>query len=383
MSAIIDADMHLYEGRTMWLDHTPRAQQDKALRINDDALGHAWLCLGERRVHLAEVHHTADVARMGEYRRRVRDGLPALIGYDDALPREFVDAGARRDQLDGMGLDSTVVFPNYGLLWERPLSDDLDVTVVNMSAWNRHAVAVAEEGRGRLHPVGHVTLRDIEWLRAELQQLVAGGVRLAMVAPALVDGRRLSHPDMDAAWRAFEELEVTPVFHVAAFPRPFDDAWYENDPDQVTPVLSSSFLSTAPALAIADMAVNGCFMRHPELRLGVMELTARWVPLFLRHLDGAFNFHAAFEGRRLCELEDAPSEYVLRHVRVAAFADEEPARLAAECGRNIFMFCSDYPHAEGTADPLGHYADAGAAVAGDERGRLYGGNAAWLLRSDS
>jgi predicted TIM-barrel fold metal-dependent hydrolase len=383
VAAIIDADMHLYEGRTTWLEYTPRAQQELALRISDDALGHAWLTLGDRRVHLAEVHHTGEVAKMGEYRRRVRDGLPPLVAYDDELPREFADPAARRDQLDAMGLDGSVVFPNYGLLWERPLSGDLDATRINMSAWNRYAVAVAEEGRGRLYPVGHVTLRDVEWLRSELQQLVRGGVRLAMVAPALVDGKRLSHPDLDIAWRAFEDSGVTPIFHVAAFPRPFDDAWYQNDPDEVTPVLSSSFLSTAPALAIADMAVNGCFMRHAELRLGVMELTARWVPLFLRHLDGAFNFHAAFEGRRLCELEHAPSEYVLRHVRVAAFADEDPAGLAAECGASVFMFCSDYPHAEGTADPLGHYADAGAAVTGDDRDRLYGGNVAWLLHQDS
>lgn len=382
MTAIIDADMHLYEGRTTWLDHAPRSQKHLALRIADDELGHAWLSLGDRRVHIAEIHHPGDVVKMGEYRRRVREHQRPLVHYDDALPPEFHDPGARRDQLDYMGLDGTVLFPNYGLLWERPLRDDLDVTRTNMSAWNRYAIAVAQQGRGRLHPVAHVTLRDVEWLRSELQLLARSTVRLAMVAPALVDGRRLSHPALDDAWRAFEESGITPVFHVAAFPRPFDDAWYENDPDQVTPVLSSSFLSAAPAMAIADMAVNGCFARHPQLRLGVMELTARWLPLFLRHLDGAFSFHAAFEGRPLAELELAPSEYVLRHVRVAAFADEEPARLAAEAGDNIFMFCSDYPHAEGTADPLGHYQEAGARVAGHDRDRLYGGNVAWLLHLD-
>ena len=173
------------------------------------------------------------------------------------------------------------------------------------------------------------------------------------------------------------------MFHVAAFPaRPFDDAWYENDPDQVTPVLSSSFLSTAPALAVADMAVNGAFQRHPELRLGIMELTAQWVPLFLRHLDGAFAFHAAFEGRPLCDLPMRPSEYIARQVRVAAFPDEQPARLIDEAG-DLFMFCSDYPHAEGSVRPVEDYAEAGSAVRGRSRDLLYGGNIRWLLHDES
>jgi hypothetical protein len=52
-----------------------------------------------------------------------------------------------------------------------------------MTAWNRWASAVAAEGGGRLHPVGHLTLRDVDWLLAQLGQLATAGVRLAMIAP--------------------------------------------------------------------------------------------------------------------------------------------------------------------------------------------------------
>jgi len=58
----------------------------------------------------------------------------------------------------------------------------------------------------------------------EMQQRVsalppAAGVKLAMIAPALVDGKQLSHPDLERAWRSFIEHDVTPVFHVADQPR--------------------------------------------------------------------------------------------------------------------------------------------------------------------
>jgi predicted TIM-barrel fold metal-dependent hydrolase len=379
---IIDADTHLYEPRTLWADHTEAVLRDKALRIADDDRGYSWLMWGDRRIAVAEVHTPGDVDAMGAFRRRLRDGLPPEAHYDDALPRVFWDPARRRDQLDEMGLDESVVFPNYGLLWERHLRDDLEATKANMAAWNRWAVTVAEEGRGRLHPVAHLTLRDLDWLEAQLAELAAGGVRLAMIAPALVDGKPLSHPQLDRAWSAFVHHGVTPVFHVAAFPLPFHEAWYDGDPDEVAPVLSSVFLWAPPALALADMAVNGALARHPDLRIGVMELSAIWVPMFLLQLDGGFAFHTRFNGEPLTPLDLRPSEYVRRQVRIAAFGYERPDRLIRQAG-DLFLFCSDYPHAEGVPRPLADYQRHAGPVPEESAGPLYGGNMAWLLRQAS
>src|SRR5207247_2802981 len=161
---VIDADTHLYEPRDMWARYADVAGRDKTLRVADDDLGHAWLMFGDRKISLAEVHHPGRVDRMGEYRRQVRAGVPAEASYDERLPRAFWDPATRRDDLDRFGLDESVVFPNFGLLWERPLADDLDATKTNMTAWNRWAVEIAQEGKGRLHPVAHLTLRDLDWL---------------------------------------------------------------------------------------------------------------------------------------------------------------------------------------------------------------------------
>src|SRR5437899_12392719 len=128
---------------------------------------------------------------MGKYRRRVRAGLPNEVSYDEALPRLFWDPATRRDALDELGPDEAVVFPNFGLLWERPLADDLEATKVNMTAWNRWAVEVRQEGKGRLHPVAHLTLRDLDWLDEQLAYLASNGLRLAMIAPGLADGKAL------------------------------------------------------------------------------------------------------------------------------------------------------------------------------------------------
>ena len=74
---------------------------------------------------------------MGEYRSKVRAGQKAEASYDDLLPRAFWDPAARVADLDRFGIDETVVFPNFGLLWERPIENDLEATKVNMGARNR------------------------------------------------------------------------------------------------------------------------------------------------------------------------------------------------------------------------------------------------------
>jgi hypothetical protein len=378
MAVVVDADTHLSEPGDMWVTHVDPADRDLALRLETDALGHTWLRHGGQAVHLVEVHHPGDGDAMAAYRTRVRDGLPAAVAYEDALPREHWDPAARAAQLDTWGIERSVVFPNFGLLWERPLADDVRAQTANMRAWNRWAASVRADGRGRLEPVAHVTLRDLDWLDDELAVLERAGLRLAMVAPALVDGKRLSHPDLDRAWRCFVDRGITPVFHVSAFPHPFGDGWYDGDPDVVNPVLSSVFLSAAPALALADLAVNGVFARHPDLRVGVMELSAIWVPQFLLVLDGGFDFHARFNGRPLASLDRRPSEYVRDHVRIAAFGYERPDVLTRQAG-DMFMFCSDWPHAEGVRRPIDDYV-AACPVTPDADPVLFGGNVAWLLR---
>jgi hypothetical protein len=153
----------------------------------------------------------------------------------------------------------------------------------------------------------------------------------------------------------------------------FDDCWYTGD--EGVPVIEAVFLWVPPALAVADLILNGVFERHPSLRVGIVELSSIWVPQFLLMIDGAHDFTAKLNGRPLIELPRRPSDYFLERVRVSSFAYENPQRLTAR-GGDIFMLCSDYPHSEGTADPLADYARAGCEAA-DHPG-LFHDNVAWL-----
>ena len=71
---VLDSDTHLYEGRHMWSEYAEPSKRHRALRIEDDELGHAWLMLDDRRIHVAEVHTPGRVDQMGDYHRRVLEG---------------------------------------------------------------------------------------------------------------------------------------------------------------------------------------------------------------------------------------------------------------------------------------------------------------------
>ena len=376
MPAVVDSDQHLYESRLLWSEHIDPAHRDEALRIEDDELGFPWLMWRDNRIAMADVQLPGDTAAVGRHRRRRRQGLAPEYRYDEALPDDYWDPAARARRLGDMGLDGAVVFPNYGLLWERPLSGSLPALTANMGAWNRWCAEVGPAGGGRLFPVGHLTLRDGTWAEDQISDLAAAGVGLAMIAPAPVEGRALSDPAHDRIWRAFVDHGVTPVFHVADQTRIFDDAWYTDGQESLAPVMEAVFLYTAAAVAVTDLIVNGVFDRHPGLRVGIVELSSVWVPQYLLMLDGGWDFTRKLNGRAPAELSRRPSEYFLEHVRVSSFSYELPARLIKQAG-DVFMCCSDYPHSEGTATPLADYRGAGCSP--EDQPGLFGANLAALV----
>src|SRR5262249_45983158 len=134
---VIDSDQHLYETRTCWADHIDPDRRADALAIIDDELGYPWLTFRGRKLQPVDVQMPGETAARGNRRERIRAGIPADSVYDDDLPRDYWDASARVARLDEMGVDECVVFPNFGLGWERTLDPDLGALTANMTAWNR------------------------------------------------------------------------------------------------------------------------------------------------------------------------------------------------------------------------------------------------------
>ncbi len=123
------------------------------------------------------------------------------------------------------------------------------------------------------------------------------------------------------------------------------------------------------------LTLDGVFERFPELRCGVIELGASWVPGFLRQLDAAAR-HMGKNEPMIGELTMAPSDYIRRQVRFTPFPFDDVGWLIEQEGDELFLFSSDYPHPEGGRDPISRFEASldAAGIGEDERARFYAGN---------
>jgi len=105
----------------------------------------------------------------------------------------------------------------------------------------------------------------------------------------------------------------------------------------------------------------------------VIESGAGWVPDFLRQLDFAHSSFARTDPY-LKEMELRPSEYIRRAVKFTPFPGEDVGRMIADAGAELFLFSSDYPHPEGTKDPLGRFERTLTSTPEDSKDRFFRSN---------
>jgi predicted TIM-barrel fold metal-dependent hydrolase len=140
---------------------------------------------------------------------------------------------------------------------------------------------------------------------------------------------------------------LPPAYHKNGHPRPKD--WLGGGENLRAKDYFA--LNFAPQNFLCSLALDGVFDRFPTLRGGVIELGAGWVPDFLRRLDGAWKGWRKTDPV-IAGLSMPPSEFIRRAVRFTPYATEDAGVIIREGGEELFLFSSDYPHPEGTRNPI-------------------------------
>jgi len=91
--------------------------------------------------------------------------------------------------------------------------------------------------------------------------------------------------------------------------------------------------------------------RHPDLRFGIIEQGAIWLPSWMRQMESAVDAFARHE-ERLQQLSLRPSEYVRRQVKATPYPTEDVRWIAEQAGPETVLFSTDFPHVEGGRRPF-------------------------------
>lgn len=376
---LVDGDSHFYEHPSLWRDHLSSSDAHLALSVDTDELGYSHLTFSGRRLHFVVPTFPMDPSASGEVRKRRSAGKPCEKDLYDQVPRDYWDVEARSALADSWGIDRSILFPQFQGLIDTYLLDEVEAAQANMGAWNRWAVEVVQQTRGRLVPVGHVRLDgDASWAVREIEKLGAGGCRFATFVPGLVGGKPPSHPDNAVVWRAFTDSSVTPIWHITAgyryavadIPRWEGDAGFGPT--------TGMFLNVGSQLALSDMIFNGVFARHPGLRVVLAELGIDWVPQFLDEMDMRQRVLGKQQGREDQAASRPPSEVFHEHVLsvVSCPTDRDIRTLLDTRGRGL-AYGSDYPHGCSSAQPVAQIrAEIDGTLDESQQSEFLGGNLA-------
>jgi len=371
-TAIFDADSHLMETPD-WLG----AFADPSVRERLAPLGleGAGAGAGELMAQLPE---------LWESQRGEVIGPEVLKGPKGWKAPGALDASVRTRVLDALEIDAQLVFPTFAL-GHFARDKDPDVLYGGTDALNRGMVAFCGSDP-RLKAVGYLPLNEPERALDALDHALDEGVAAVWVPSDAPGNFSPTHVDVDPVWARLAEAGVPFVLHVGGgklLPRAFHNNgrsrpkdWLgggENLRSKDFPVVHHS-----PERFLACMALDGVFERHPGLRGAAIELGATWVPGMLRNVDHAMRSFSKFEPV-LQELTLLPSEYLRRQVRFTPFPFEDTAWLIEQCGPELFMFSTDYPHPEGGKRPFEAFGDAVAGFDEPPRERFFWRNGAELI----
>jgi predicted TIM-barrel fold metal-dependent hydrolase len=369
-----DADSHIME-LPDWLG--AYVEDEMKERIGDLRLG------GAGRLADKAVADAAERSLDEESRARLEDRLLEAKGW--AALGAF-DPEERSRALDLLGFDRQLVFATFAAS-QFAAHDDPAVRAAGHRALNRGMVDFCSHDE-RLLPVAFVPLANPKWAAEEVARCLAEGAAAVHVthdAP-----RRVSHthPDYDGVWGALAEAGVPFVLHVGGGRLDVPRSLHENGPPPVTDFIGGGenirskdyiALSHGPELFLSCMAMDGVFERFPRLHGGVIELGAVWVPTMLSKLDMATRNFRRSEPQ-LTSMPLTPREYVHRQVWFTPFPGEPVAAIIEQAGDDLLLFSSDYPHPEGTRDPLGRFEATMEGLGDSARERFYSGNFADMMR---
>lgn len=372
--AAFDADHHYYESVDAFTRHLEPKLAKRAVQWATIE-GKRRLVIGGR-IHRFIPNPTFDpVAKPGsldEYfrGRRSGDDIRAAFGELEPISPAYRDRDARIVLLDEQGLDGCFLFPTLGVGVEQALIHDPPAAHAAFHAFNRWIEDDwGYDYRDRLYAAPYLTLLDPDLAVKETERVLDAGAHVVVMRAAPVmapsGSRSPGDPRHDPVWALLEEAGVTVAYHSGdSGYHVFAQAWGERSEMEAFRMDPFKALTSSdrPIFdTIAALVCHGVFTRFPGLRVATIESGSSWVPQLLAKLGKLWRqVPSAFPG-------GDPVEQVRDRVWVSPHYEDDITALRGIIGADRILFGSDFPHAEGLAEPLSYVKELDGFTPGEVR----------------
>jgi predicted TIM-barrel fold metal-dependent hydrolase len=361
---LFDADNHYYEAEDAFTRYIDPRLRKRAIQ---------WATIdGRKRLLVAgKVNRfipnpTFDpVAKPGcldDFYRAKKAGsssLAEMFGELDPINPAYRNRDERLKVMDTQSLDKVFLFPTLGVGMEEALKHDPEACVGAFHAFNQWL----DDDWGysyqdRLFSAGYITLIDLDQALREVEWLLARDVRILVMRAAPVPGaagsRSLADPIYDPYWARVNEAGITVAFHGGDHGyNKYADDWGEGGEFmsfRSTPLRGLLTADRAPFDTFAALICHRLFERFPKLRVASIEMGSDWVRTLLKKLAKAYK-------QTPSGFAEDPVDTFRRHCWVSPFQEENVREMGDLLGADRLLMGSDWPHAEGIAEPRDYLRD--------------------------
>jgi predicted TIM-barrel fold metal-dependent hydrolase len=340
---VISADSHMMEPANLWVERLDAKYKDDAPRVvkSDSKGDFLFVAPG---IPSFPVAGGFAAGRSGQELKNFLSEAGQDKGYEAARPSGWDPAERLKDQdIDGVHAEvlyTTLGMPLFGL-------HDTDLQRACFKAYNDWVAEFASYDRKRLHPIGLISLEDIEEGAKELRRAAKIGLKGAMIWGSPPREKPYYLKDYDPFWAAAEELEMPLSLHVITGKRPPKSKEEREKIRSRSPDFTRGYMNLIHEVqrSLTDIIFGGVMMRFPKIRIVSAENDSGWIAHYMYRMDHAFDKFSAMMSE---PLELKPSEYVRRNLWATFQDDPIGPMLFKFFGEDRFMWASDFPHTDST-----------------------------------
>jgi uncharacterized protein len=349
---IIDIDTHFTEPGDLWSSRAPAKYKDKVLHTRIGPNGHEAWYIGDEYITFAG---PGVIDRSGDKVRGVAS-LPTL----DAMHPASSQPEPRLAVMDNLGISAALLYPNaigFGASRLMHLTQDEDLRLFHVQAYNDAIAELQRQGKGRLYPQAVLPLWTIE---GSLKELKRCREKLGLTGIAVTDTPEAfgqpsyANPVWEPLFAACEDLRLPINFHVGSGEADKKAGYWGTTEhfmadgstklDAFVTCYVSAQLFLSNIKTILNLIVTGMLEKYPRLKFVSVESGIGWIPFLIASVEYTIEELLGPSERR--KFRRSPREMFKQQIYASYWFENKRAveTYIEEFGCDNLMFETDYPH---------------------------------------